>query len=477
LRQFLRGASESGDLIVETGPDPWGAEVGYFALREAISGLAHLPPDGGNTADWTSATPEARRGLEEIFGKSERRPDPPTPAWVSDADEMSITDRRFIAAEALRWAMARAARSAQKNRVILAIEDLHAVDGASRNALIDVIQEPPLVGLLLVGTHPPDFDPGWGGPERTLNGIPLSVAATLAKGAAPTPAANGKTISPMYVEQLVRFNMEGGKEPPARLGDLITLRLDRLPTDARRMLQAIAVLGDDTDPGLLLSVVSMTDVDDVIDELRSTGMIEVTDKRMGAAHPLIRDVVLATIPAGVKRELHERAGNDESGDRRELPTEVLAMHAYHAQNAFEALMLLETVANRAAARGDLLGSVMALRRGLDLARRELFRGDIDDPVRAVLIFSRKLGEALARAGAYSDANGVLLEALDLAGPSGSDRVQVLGALAFTAKERARQDEAKRYLKEAIHLAKEELLVDLVDSLERARRDWALPLER
>jgi hypothetical protein len=52
-------------------------------------------------------------------------------------------------------------------------------------------------------------------------------------------------------------------------------------------------------------------------------------------------------------------------------------------------------------------------------------------------------------------------------------VQVLGALAFTAKERSRPDEARRYLREAIHLAKEELLVDLVDSLEHTRRDWAI----
>jgi len=117
---------------------------------------------------------------------------------------------------------------------------------------------------------------------------------------------------------------------------------------------------------------------------------------------------------------------------------------------------------------------MALRRGLDVARREMFRGELDDPVHAVLIFSRKLGEALARSGNHADATGVLHEALDLAGPTGSDRVQVLGALAFTAKERARPIEARKFLREAIHLAKDELLVDLVDSLERARRDWAIP---
>jgi serine/threonine-protein kinase len=210
-----------------------------------------------------------------------------------------------------------------------------------------------------------------------------------------------------------------------------------------------------------------------MDELRTGGFVEVASMKVRCAHPLVREVVLATIPAGVKRELHEKAGLDKSGNTRKVPPEVLAFHAYHAQNSFEALMLLETIASRAAARGDLNGSVIALRRALDLARRELFRGDIDDPVRAVLIFSRKLGEALVRAGNHADANGVLMEALDLAGPTGQDRVQVLGALALSAKERDRPAEAKKYLKEAIQLAKDELLVGLVDSLERARRDWAL----
>ncbi len=483
LRQFLKNANESGDLVVESGPDPWGAEVGYWALRAAIIGLARLPSDGGTTNDWTSATPEARRGLEEIFGRTSARAEPPPFAWETGPGEMTISDRRFVAAEALRWAMARASRSAQKNRVILAIDDLHAIDGASRNAFCDVIQEPPLVGILLVGTHPPDFDPGWGGPERHLTGLPLAAFASLGKGMGQNGDGKSRTVSPMYVEQYIRFAQEGGKSPPPRLGDLVAQRIERLNSDARRVLQAIAVIGDDGPPDLLLNVVSVTDPDAAVDELRTAGMIEVVEGRMSTAHPLIRDVVLATIPAGVRRELHEKASSDElrhaswsdgaRGHSGEIPTEVLAMHAYHAQNSFEALMLLETVANRAAMRGDLSGSVIALRRALDVARRELFRGDIDDPVRAVLIFSRKLGEALARAGDYADANGVLLEALDMAGPSGPDRVQVLGALAFTAKERARGGEARKYLREAINLAKEELLVDLVDSLERVRREWML----
>jgi len=144
----------------------------------------------------------------------------------------------------------------------------------------------------------------------------------------------------------------------------------------------------------------------------------------------------------------------------------------NAQDSFEALLLSEQVAERALARGDASGAVLWLHRALELARRELFRGELDDPERAVLIFSRKLGEALTIAGDLTDADGVLREALDLAGPSGPDRAKVLGALANVAHERARSGEAHNYLSEALEQASKSGAVELIATLEDMRRAWA-----
>ena len=106
-------------------------------------------------------------------------------------------------------------------------------------------------------------------------------------------------------------------------------------------------------------------------------------------------------------------------------------------------------------------------------RRELFRGELDDPMRAVLIFSRKLGEALVRGGQLNDAEGVLREALDVAGPSGKDRAAVLGALAHVAHDRDRRQEARDYLREALELASRSGAHELVTSLETLRRAIAV----
>ena len=93
-------------------------------------------------------------------------------------------------------------------------------------------------------------------------------------------------------------------------------------------------------------------------------------------------------------------------------------------------------------------------------------------MRAVLIFGRKLGEALAGAGAFLDAEGVLREALDMAGPNGQDRARVLGALAHVAHGRERRREAEAYLSEALELATRSRAFELVSSLEDLKRAMA-----
>jgi tetratricopeptide (TPR) repeat protein len=172
----------------------------------------------------------------------------------------------------------------------------------------------------------------------------------------------------------------------------------------------------------------------------------------------------------VKRQLHVAAA--EACEERELSIEVRALHEHGAGNAFQALLLLERVSVLASARGDHQGAIMALRRALDLARRELFRGELDDPERAVVIFSRKLGEALAKNGQLNDAEGVLREALDVAGPNGHDRAAVLASLAQVAHGRDRRQEARDYLREALELASRSGSREVLTSLESLRRSMA-----
>jgi tetratricopeptide (TPR) repeat protein len=299
------------------------------------------------------------------------------------------------------------------------------------------------------------------------------VLRALATSSRPSsPVLNGsRTIAPLYVEQLLRFLREESGAVPTTLADIISARLERLPAGARRVLQAAAVWGDDADDELLTRMLD-EDVDlvEALTFLQRAGMIQLGDEGIRTSHPLLREVALATIPAAVKRELHAAAAT--VCDERDLSIEVRAVHEISGGTAFQALLLLERVSATASARGDHQGAIMALRRALELARRELFRGELDDPMRAVLIFSRKLGEALARGGQLNDADGVLREALDVVGPSGPDRAAVLAALAHVAHGRERRQDARHYLSEALELASNTGAHELVASLETLRRSIA-----
>src|SRR5205085_1160596 len=86
---------------------------------------------------------------------------------------------------------------------------------------------------------------------------------------------------------------------------------------------------------------------------------------------------------GARQELAATASDD-------APLEVRAEHAYRAGEPMSALLLLERMGDAALMRGDPQAAVLAFRRGLDLARRELMISGDDALERAMVSFSRKL---------------------------------------------------------------------------------------
>ena len=172
LGEFLRKVKTLHNLVIEVRPDPGWAEVGYHAVRHAIMRLANLPKDGGMAKEWSAAGAEARRGLADIFEHGGR-------------GELSADELRYAVAEALRWAIVRASERAEGKKVVVAVDDLHAIDGASRTAFADAVGEPPLVPSLLIVSYPPGHDPGWPASTasaRVLMGLAPGLVSKLLQG-------------------------------------------------------------------------------------------------------------------------------------------------------------------------------------------------------------------------------------------------------------------------------------------------------
>jgi tetratricopeptide (TPR) repeat protein len=466
LAEFLEQTRVRGDLVVLVGPDPYFADVQHYALRKAILELSGLSREDIERGRVEGASPLARKGLEDVFS------DVP-----NHADNVGPLDRRLQRAEALRWALSRAQARAATG-VVLAIDELQRVDAPSRSAFADLVGEPPDCPALVIAAHTPGFEAGWSaeGAARVLGGLPSSTVSRLLKLSPHAERirledAGPRGYLPMYIEQVLRYSAEGASDPPRRLADLIALRVDTLGPNARRALQALAVLGDSVDGASIAELLpNVENVEGAVSELERAGMVVRKQGELSTSHPLLREIVLSSIPAAVRRELHHKAL--AVGEKQRAPLEARAQHAYYAGDSFQALLSLEQVADRAGARGDYAGEVLALRRGLEIARQEISRGELDDPLRAVLIFSRKLGASLVRAGAYADAEGVLREALDLAGPSGTERARVLSALAQVAHGRQRGKEAIGYIEQAIEAARQSGAHELASALADTRRSWA-----
>jgi tetratricopeptide (TPR) repeat protein len=241
---------------------------------------------------------------------------------------------------------------------------------------------------------------------------------------------------------------EGGGQPSTRVVDVIASRFERLPPVARKVLQSLALLGEATSARIEAVIGEHVD-EQTWRSLLSRWWIVEREGTLSIAHELLREVVESETSAAVRTELAQRILDVVS----DLPIEVRALLASHSDEAAQALLLLEAVADRASARGDELGAVLALRRGLERARREVQRGEIDEPERAMAIFARKLGDALARAGEVSEAEGVLREALELVQRGSLDCIRLQLVLARALFGRGRVVEATRVVDDALRGAR------------------------
>ncbi len=465
LHDFLRHQENAGALVAITGPDPYLAEVPCHALRDTIEQLVVVDTDELAQGPRDGLEESTRLGLLEVLGGT-----------LPLDDQRDPLELRRARADALRWALNEACVQFSPNLIVLAIDDLQRVDTPSRDAFADLVGDRFEHPVLVLAAHSSAFEPGWSArhPARVLNLLSRVIAERILQSGRvdiPGGALPEGGVTPLLIDQVLRFNSEGGSAPVARLADLVGQRLDILPPDARRALQALAILGDRSTAELLSELMHKSDdIHAALKTLESRGMVWLAGPHVSMDHPLLRDLVIAAIPVAARRELYTRSVR--LWDRRGAPLEARAQLAYLAEDSFQALFLLEQSAERASVRGDASSEILSLRRGLELARREISRGELDDPLRAVVIFSRKLGAALTRAGNYSDAEGILREALDYAGPSGGERARLLGALAHVSRGRDRINEALAYLDQALDAARQSGSHDLVQAFSTIRGSWA-----
>jgi class 3 adenylate cyclase/tetratricopeptide (TPR) repeat protein len=323
---------------------------------------------------------------------------------------------------------------------LLVFEDLHWCDHASLELVHATAALVPTLPILILLTFRPDREaPSWAFRERIEE--ELEDRATALELPHLTPDQCGELIdellpvggmvsevrgrivgrtegNPFFVQEVARALIEQGVVErhadgwritgevsdvaiPDSVQSLITVGLDRLPPQARRALQAAAVIGRTFRDELLRSVLEVEDVGPDLLVLEERDLIRSSDRPGEHAfrHALTQEAAYGTLLRKRRRELHRRVAEivEAAADR---PEEVAALLARHFAEAGDddATLRYSVIAGDAAARLYANEEAEAQYRAALAAA-----GRIGADTTLVRSLYERRGSALELAGRYDDA--------------------------------------------------------------------------
>ena len=192
---------------------------------------------------------------------SEYEADLPYALWTEALGERLSGDDRH---GTHRWLRSRLEELAAARPLVVCLDDVHWADPASREALLALIHRPPAGRVLLaLATRTGQFPLERATVVRV--GPLSSVEARELVGAGADAVYADSGGNPFYLEQLVRAAGEDavaasgdGTVPPA-VAAALAAELGGLGADARRLLDAAAVVGDPFDVDLAAEVAELGD--------------------------------------------------------------------------------------------------------------------------------------------------------------------------------------------------------------------------
>ncbi len=295
------------------------------ARQKLVSGLRAL---GARDEEAEAIAPV----LSYVLGVEEAQP--------RDVEPEQLQRQIALAARALvEWRL-------QREPILILIEDLHWADAASVDLLRQLVDQVADRPMMLLLSHRPDARPPVmaRAAQSVIRLAPLSPGDTRALVAGLFGGSGDDRLArlqefvatraggnPFFVEEIVRSLVGKGVlvrqgdrwactsaweavDVPPTLQGLLLSRVDRLPADARLLLQEAAVLGAVFDEALLRDIATAPGPGEAaLDRLVAADLVQAVGHRRDGGryrftHALVHEVVYQNLLLSRRTELHERAG-------------------------------------------------------------------------------------------------------------------------------------------------------------------------
>jgi len=280
-------------------------------------------------------------------------------------------------------------RESQVQPLLLVFEDLHWIDSETQALLDSLVESLPTARLLLLANYRPEYRHGWGGKtyytQLRLDPLPPGSADELLQvllGDDPSLAPLKRLLiartegNPFFLEESVRALVETDVlvgapgtyhlaqalptiQVPATVQAVLAARIDRLPPEAKRLLQTAAVIGTEVSLPLLHAIAELPEaaLHSGLAHLQAAEFLYETHLFMEHEHTfkhaLTHEVAYSSVLQERRRVLHARIVETLerfSPDRLAERVERLAHHALRGEVWDKALAYCRQAGEKALAR-------------------------------------------------------------------------------------------------------------------------------
>ncbi len=280
--EFIHSHRTQGWLVLEGGSASYGKATPYLLVIDLLKAYFQI-----------ESRDEPRKIREKVTGKLlslDKAFEPFLPAMLSLLDvpvedaqwgALDPPQRRQRILDALKRLVL---RESQVQPLGLALEDLHWIDSETQALLDTLVESLPTARLLLLVNYRPEYRHGWGSKtyytQLRIDPLPPESAETLLQtllgddpGLVPLKHSliDQTQGNPLFLEESVRTLVEtqvllgnqgayhlvkplAGVQVPGTVQAILAARIDRLPPEEKRLLQAAAVIGENVAFPLLAAI-------------------------------------------------------------------------------------------------------------------------------------------------------------------------------------------------------------------------------